>query len=62
MKQILIITIIAAGLYFAYTNWDKINTTISTSTKNERTVQTIKAINESRANLNTEAQEILDNN
>lgn len=62
MKQIIIITIIAAGVYFAYVNWDKINTTITTGARNERTVQTIKAVNEGRANLNNEAQEVLDGN
>ncbi len=62
MKQIIIITIIAIGVYFAYINWDKINTTITTGIKNEKTFQTINTINEGRTNLNNEAQEVLDNN
>ena len=62
MKQIIIITIIAAGIYFAYSNWDKINTTVTTGVQKERTVQTIKAVNEGRTNLNNEAQEILNSN
>lgn len=62
MKQLIIITILALGLYFAYTNWDKINTTVQTDIKKERTVQTINAVNSGRDNLNKEAEEILNNN
>ena len=62
MKQLIIITILALGLYFVYTNWDKINTTVQTDIRKERTVQTINAVNEGRNNLNKEAEEILNNN
>lgn len=62
MKQLIIITILALGLYFVYTNWDKINTTVQTDIKKEKTVQTINAVNEGRNSLNQEAEEILNNN
>ncbi len=62
MKQIIIITILALGFYFAYINWDKINTAIQTDIKNEKTIQTINAVNEGRNNLNQEAEQILNNN
>lgn len=62
MKQIIIITILVLGFYFAYINWDKINTTLTTDIKKERTVQTINAVNEGRNNLNKEAEDVLNNN
>lgn len=62
MKQIIIITIIALGFYFTYINWDKINTSIQTDIKKEKTIQTINAVNEGRNNLNQEAEQILNNN
>jgi len=62
MKQLIIISIIACIIYLAYINWDKINTTISTGIKNEKTFQTIQTVNIERNNLNSEAQGVLDNN
>lgn len=62
MKQIIIVTIVAVAGYFIYANWDKINTTFTTGVQNERTVKTIQAVNQGRNNLNSEAQEVLNNN
>jgi len=62
MKQFIIITLLALGFYFAYINWDKINTSIQSDIKKERTIQTINAVNDGRANLNNEVQEVLNNN
>ena len=59
MKQVIFIILLVCGLYFVYVNWNKINTTITTDIKNERTVQTIKAVNEGRNSLNKEAEDIL---
>lgn len=62
MKQIIIVAIIAVAGYFMYANWDKINTTFTGGIQNERTVKTIQAVNQGRNEINSEAQDVLNNN
>lgn len=62
MKQIIIVAIIAVAGYFMYANWDKINTTFTGGIQNERTVKTIQAVNQGRNEMNSEAQDVLNNN
>ena len=62
MKQIIIIAIVAVAGYFMYANWDKINTTFTGGIQNERTVKTIQAVNQGRNEMNSEAQDVLNNN
>ncbi len=62
MKQVIIVAIIAVAGYFMYANWDKINTTFTGGMQNERTVKTIQAVNQGRNEMNSEAQDVLNNN
>ena len=62
MKQIIIVAIIAVAGYFMYANWDKINTTFTGGIQNERTLKTIQAVNQGRNEMNSEAQDVLNNN
>ena len=62
MKQIIIIAIVAVAGYFMYANWDKINTTFTGGIQNERTLKTIQAVNQGRNEMNSEAQDVLNNN
>ncbi len=62
MKQVIIVAIIAVAGYFMYANWDKINTTFTGGIQNERTVKTIQAVNQGRNEMNSEAQDVLNNN
>lgn len=62
MKQVIIVSIIAVAGYFMYANWDKINTTFTGGIQNERTVKTIQAVNQGRNEMNSEAQDVLNNN
>ena len=62
MKQVMIVAIIAVAGYFMYANWDKINTTFTGGIQNERTLKTIQAVNQGRNEMNSEAQDVLNNN
>ena len=62
MKQVIIVAIIAVAGYFMYANWDKINTTFTGGMQNERTLKTIQAVNQGRNEMNSEAQDVLNNN
>ena len=62
MKQVIIVAIIAVAGYFMYANWDKINTTFTSGIQNERTLKTIQAVNQGRNEMNSEAQDVLNNN
>lgn len=62
MKQVIIVAIIAVAGYFMYANWDKINTTFTGGIQNERTLKTIQAVNQGRNEMNSEAQDVLNNN
>ena len=62
MKQVIIVAIIAVAGYFMYANWDKINTTFTGGIQNERTLKTLQAVNQGRNEMNSEAQDVLNNN
>ena len=62
MKQVIIVVIIAVAGYFMYANWDKINTTFTGGIQNERTLKTLQAVNQGRNEMNSEAQDVLNNN
>ena len=62
MKQVIIVAIIAVAGYFMYANWEKINTTFTGGIQNERTLKTIQAVNQGRNEMNSEAQDVLNNN